>query len=139
MNKFKSLLFGFATIAAILIPFNGFAQNTDEPIISFRTNLYDMYGETNEFSIVIGGTTAEGYIDVDCGYGKIEYELEQAVFDEDTQGITGTFISGKVSKDGIVKIYGDAQNISYINADGCYIEWIDMDKCVNLSLQTSKN
>ena len=134
MNKFKSLLLGFATIAAILIPFNGFAQNTDEPIISFRTNLYDMYGETNEFSIVIGGTTAEGYIDVDCGYGKIEYELEQAVFDEDTQGITGTFISGKVSKDGIVKIYGDAQNISYINADGCYIEWIDMDKCVNLSV-----
>ena len=64
MNKFKSLLLGFATIAAILIPFNGFAQNTDEPIISFRTNLYDMYGETNEFSLVIGGTTAEGYIDV---------------------------------------------------------------------------
>lgn len=100
------------------------AQTSDEPIITFHTNIYDSYGEANQFSLVIGTVDPGQYIDIDCGYGKIEYETQQAVPDSLSQ-ITGTFISCQVSKEGIVKIYGDPNQIDYFNASGCYISWIE--------------
>ncbi len=100
------------------------AQTSDEPIITFHTNIYDSYGETNQFSLVIGTVDPGQYIDIDCGYGKIEYETQQAIPDSLSQ-ITGTFISCQVSKEGIVKIYGDPNQIDYFNASGCYISWIE--------------
>ncbi len=121
-------MFGFSAMAAA-------QTSSDEPAITFKTNIYDTYGELNEFSLVIGVTTAEGeYIDVDCGFGKVEYEAAQAAFDPDTQEIGGTFISCKVSKEGIVKIYGDASKIDYLNASGCYIEWIEFPNLVNMDI-----
>lgn len=126
---------------ALILPMLGFSgmamaqTSSDEPIITFKTNIYDTYGELNEFSLVIGSTSAEGeYIDVDCGFGKVEYEAAQAAYDPDTQEIGGTFISCKVSKDGIVKIYGDASKIDYLNASGCYIEWIEFPNLVNMDI-----
>lgn len=100
------------------------AQTQDEPIITFHTNIYDTYGETNQFSLVIGTVDGGQYIDIDCGYGKIEYETQQAIPDSLSQ-ITGTYISCQVSKEGIVKIYGDPNQIDYFNASGCYISWIE--------------
>ncbi len=110
------------------------AQNSDEPIITFKTNIYNTYGATNYFSLVIGSNAEDSYIDVDCGFGKVEYEVEPAVYNEETGGITGTFIGCTVSADGIVKIYGDASQIDYINASGCYIEWIDFPDLTNLDI-----
>lgn len=101
-----------------------FAQTTDEPAITFKTNIYDSYGESNQFSLVIGTVDAGQYIDIDCGYGKIEYETSQAVADSLSQ-ISGTLINCQVSEEGIVKIYGDATQIDYFNASGCYISWIE--------------
>ena len=101
------------------------AQSNDEPIITFKTNIYETSGEANQFSLVIGTVDAGQFIDIDCGFGKIEYETEQAIYNEDTQSIGGTFVSCQVSKEGIVKIYGDAAQMDYLNASGCYIEWIE--------------
>lgn len=108
------------------------AQTADEPAITFKTNIYEQSGELNTFSLVLGGTEPEQYIDIDCGFGKVEYVLEQAVYVDSTSSITGTFIQCQVSKDGIVKIYGDPEKIDYINASGCYIEWIDLSKLTKL-------
>ncbi len=118
-------ILGFVNVAA--------AQNTDEPAITFKTNIYDNYGETNQFSLVIGTVNNGQYIDVDCGFGKIEYETTIALTDSLNQ-IGGTFIDCQVSKEGIVKIYGDPTQIDYFNASGCYITDIEFNGCTNLSI-----
>ena len=51
------------------------AQESEEPIITFRTDIYNQSGPTSTYNIVIGATEAGHYIDVDCGFGKVEYEL----------------------------------------------------------------
>ncbi len=111
-----------------------FAQTTDEkPVIIFRTSIYDTYGEQNAFSFVIG-TTENTYIDVDCGFGSVECQVEPAVFDSETQSIKGTTVTCKVSKEGIVKVYGDASLIDYFDASGCYIREIEFGSLTNLDI-----
>lgn len=116
-------IFGFSNVAM--------AQTTDEPIITFKTNIYDTYGESNQFSLVIGSVDSAQYVDVDCGFGKIEYEVQPAYLDSLNQ-MGGTLISCQVSSDGIVKIYGDPAQIDYFNASGCYISSIEFNGCDNL-------
>lgn len=110
------------------------AQSTEEtPIITFKTNIYEQYGAENAFHIVLG-TTKTDYFDVDCGFGSAEYEVSSAYFDNESQAMVGTTIACRVSPEGIVRIYGDPVKIDYIDAEGCYIDWIDMDKCLNLEI-----
>lgn len=112
---------------------NAWAAAEETPIITFKTNIYDQYGETNQFGVVLG-VTETGYYDIDTGFGSEEYEVGPAVFNQETQAIEGTYVACRVNSEGIVKIYGDASKIDYINATGCYIDWIDMDACTNLSI-----
>ncbi len=109
------------------------AQTAEEPIITFRTNIYDTYGAANSFHIVLGATEKD-YFDVDCGFGTVEVEVDVAKFDTSTSAITATSVPLVVSEEGIVKIYGDASKIDYLDCEGCYIDWIDMDKCTNLEI-----
>lgn len=109
------------------------AQTAEEPIITFRTNIYDTYGAGNSFHIVLGATEKD-YYDVDCGFGPVEVEVDVATFDTSTSSVSATWIPLVVNEDGIVKIYGDASKIDYIDCEGCYIDWIDMDKCTNLEI-----
>ena len=106
------------------------AQSSDEPIITFKTNIYDSYGAVNQFSLVLGAITeGEEYYDIDFGFGKNEYEVSVAADSEN-----GTFVSGTVSEAGIVKIYGDASKLDYFNASGCYIEWIEFKGCTAMDV-----
>ncbi len=106
-----------------------------EPIITFKTNIYDTYGSSNSFSFVIGCSSTDiEYFQVDAGFGAYEVEVEPAIYDEDAEEVTGTNITCNVSEEGIVKIYGDASIIEYFNADGCYIENIDLTKLTNLDI-----
>ena len=129
----NSLVLGVAIICSAIATSAGVAAQSasDEPIITFKTNIYQQSGELNSFSLVIGGTE-EDYIDIDCGSGKVEYVLEPAVYVDSTSSITGTFIQCQVTKEGVVKIYGDASKIDYFNASGCYISEIDLSKLTNL-------
>lgn len=104
-----------------------------EPIIEFHTNIYDTYGETNAFHITMGATE-NTYVDVDCGYGMVEAEIEQAFFDSETSAIRGTAITCSVSPEGMVRIYGDASKIEYLDMSGCYISNISFPSLPNLAI-----
>ncbi|MBQ7942116.1 MAG: hypothetical protein IJ328_06910 [Muribaculaceae bacterium] len=134
MNKILNRLV-LAVLLVMSMPTAVVAQtSSDEPIITFKTNIYESVGDTNQFSLVLGTVDAGQYIDVDCGFGKIEYETVQSAYNEDTQEIGGTFIECQVSKEGIVKIYGDAAQMDYLNASGCYIEWIEFAEGVKFDI-----
>ncbi|MDO4934385.1 MAG: hypothetical protein Q4E71_07250, partial [Prevotella sp.] len=123
MKRLTNHVMRLAVCACLLIcQAAAWAQSADSetPIITFKTSIYETYGETNAFHFVIGAKQ-DTYIDVDCGYGTMEYEVSQAVFNSETGSIDGTTISCKVSPEGVVKIYGDASLIDYYDAEGCYI------------------
>lgn len=97
----------------------------EKPAITLHTSIYDGYGDTNAFTLVVGGTEA-GYIDVDCGFGLVEYELQEATFDQTSQSITGTVINCHVSEEGIVRIYcDDPARLDYFDGLGCFIRSIE--------------
>ncbi len=113
---------------------NAAAQAAEEtPIVTFRTNIYNEYGETNSFHIVLGATEPT-YFDIDYGFGTEEILVDVAYFDQEAQGMHGTPVKCRVSEEGIVRIYGDASKLDYFDAEGCYIEWIDLDQCTNLEI-----
>lgn len=114
---FRNTLAGLA-LAAAVIP--TFAQAADAPIIEFKTTLFQNVGAENAFHFTIGAKE-DTYIDVDCGYGPVEVEVGQTVFDGDAQAIVGTTVTGSVSEAGVVKIYGDASLIDYLDLEGVYI------------------
>ncbi|MBE6318520.1 MAG: hypothetical protein E7081_06060 [Bacteroidales bacterium] len=132
----KKFIYSLKLIIAIVLitsfNFSTAKASETEPIITFKTNIYQTNGELNQFSLVIGGTEDGGYIDIDCGYGKVEYILEKSTVDS-TQSISGTFVDCKVSSEGIVKIYGDASKIDYFNASGCYISEINLTQLSELA------
>lgn len=110
------------------------AQTPDDtPIITFKTNIYDQYGAENAFHFVLGASETD-YFDIDCGFGTAEYEVSPAYFDSESQSMTGTAIACRVSPEGIVKVYGDPAKIDYLDAEGCYIDWIEMDGCTNIEI-----
>lgn len=96
-----------------------------DPDITLRTGIYDSAGPGNTCTISVGGTPGT-YVTVDCGFGEVEYEIKQATFDSTTQTLNGTPISCQVSKEGLIKIYQDEDcELDYINAEGCYLEWME--------------
>jgi hypothetical protein len=110
------------------ITFAGSAEETRTPIVSFKTSIYETYGSTNSFSLVIGGSSFETqYLDIDMGSGPIEVAIDPAVKNDDgSVSETNTTISCSVDAKGEVKIYGDPSIIEYFNADGCYITDLDI-------------
>lgn len=137
MKVTTSLLLSAAMLAAVPAA----AQNADEtPIITFKTNIYDQYGASNAFHIVIGSDIETDYLDIDAGYGTFETEIKPWTIDVEAGTIAGgTAIPLNVSPEGIVKIYGDPKLINYLNAEGCYIDWIDIDACTGLTVLELQN
>lgn len=133
MSHLSRFLSAALVAAAALAPSASSAQEAEEqPIITFRTNIYNQYGATNSFHFVLGSTSPE-YYDVDCGFGSFETEVQPYSVGTDGQ-ITATPIQCRVSADGIVKVYGDPTKLEYIDTEGCYIDWIDMERCTNLAV-----
>lgn len=134
----QRILNGFSRAVALLglllcLPFAGFAQTAEEePIMVLKSNVITSAGSST-FTILLGGTE-EGYIDVDCGYGPVEYELKVATLDSSTGALTGTLITCNVSPEATVKIYGDASKIDVLNASGCYLSEIEISKLINLDI-----
>ena len=128
MNSLRKFLIGLFSLAC----FTAAAQE-ETPIIDIKTNSYAQNGESNVVTVLISGIKA-GYIDVDCGFGLQEYELLARGFDESAGELTGTYVTCNVSKDGYIKIYGDATNIDMLNISGCYATDIEMSALVNLEV-----
>lgn len=112
-----------ALMAMCILP-AGYMQAAD-PDITLRTSNYDTAGPNNACTIVVGGT-AGAYLEVDCGFGPVEYQIKEATFDPTTQTIKGTPLTCQVSQEGLIKIYFDeGTEIDYFNAEGCGLEWAD--------------
>ena len=112
-----------------------FARATadEEPIITMTTSIYELAGANNQISLVIGAVE-DMYLYVDCGFGKVEYELKATPEDS----TMGTLIYCTVGKNATIKIYGEkpesAEAITYINAEGCYLTSEDLTKLPNLDI-----
>lgn len=135
MNRFRNGIAALSAMAAFMAFAPGAsAQEVGDPIITFHTRIYDEYGAQNAFHIELGATTQD-YFDIDCGAGLEEIDVEQTKWGSSADGgIGGTAVSCIAGPEGIVKIYGDASKIDYISVEGCYIDWIDMEKCTNLAV-----
>ncbi len=133
MNTIKKILLAALCVAGFGGAQAVAAEPEEVPIITFRTNIYDTYGDTNSFHIELGASE-KTYFDIDYGFGTEEVEVGVAYFDTDAQAMVGTMVQCRVSQEGIVRIYGDASKIDYLAAEGCYIDWIDMDACSNLEI-----
>jgi hypothetical protein len=111
------------------------AQTEEKPAITFHTTIYDTNGAENDFSLLIGATEAGvgQYIDVDCGFGTQEVLLSQGNYDKDSDSSSGSFVSCRVSSEGIVKIYCENPAwIDWLNFSGCYIDKIDLGDLTEL-------
>jgi Leucine-rich repeat (LRR) protein len=131
-------LFSSATFVA-----NAATAATDDevPAIEFHTTIYDTYGDQNDFSLVLGSTAAAKgeVIYYDCGFGEQEAVLDVSDYDTDNEESSGTYMSCRVSSEGIVKIYIDDPTwIDWVDFHGCYIDEITFNgttavKYLNLS------
>lgn len=130
--KFLSVL--MTLIAAL----PAWAKDNETPIFTFHTSLYENAGAANAFHFYIG-TKETTYIDVDFGFGKTEVEVEPAVFDSSTSGINATVVTGSVGQDGIVKVYGDASLVDYLDLEGVYITSLDITQLTNLEVLNLKH
>lgn len=129
--KLTSIISRMALAGAMTMGF--LTASAEEPIITFHTNVYDNTGETNAFHFYLGAKEPI-YVDVDCGFGSIETEVGEAVFDSETGGISATVITCTVSEEGMVRIYGDASKIDYIDMEGCYISDISFPQLTEVEI-----
>lgn len=134
----NTILAAAASLMMLPPAFAAAAQADQTPIITFRTNLYAQSGESNAFHFYIGASE-DIYVDVDFGFGPMEAEVSQAVFDPEASGIQGSMISGSVSSEGIVKVYGDASKIDYLDLEGLYITELDIAALTNLQILVVKH
>ncbi|MDE7427449.1 MAG: hypothetical protein K2M79_06585 [Muribaculaceae bacterium] len=114
------------------------AKESEEPIITFHTTLYENAGAANAFHFYIG-TKTDTYVDVDFGFGKTEVEVSQAVFDPSSSGIQATTVTGSVGEEGTVRIYGDASLVDYLDLEGVYITDLDISALTNLEILNLKH
>ncbi len=109
------------------------AAESETPILTFKTTLYENHGAENAFHFYIGATE-KTYIDVDFGFGPVEVEVDQATFDPETSAIKATTITGSVGTEGTVKVYGDPSLIDYLDLEGVYATEISMPQLTNLEI-----
>lgn len=121
----------YLLLAVIIGAFS--VAKAEDPIITFKTTLYENAGASNAFHFYIGAKS-NTYIDVDFGFGPVEVEVEQATFDGSTSSINATTVSGSVNPEGTVKIYGDASLIDYLDLEGVYITDLDISALTNLEI-----
>ncbi|MGM9713267.1 MAG: hypothetical protein ACI3Y5_03995 [Prevotella sp.] len=117
------------------VPLATFAQD-EEPIITFKTSIYETVGANNSITVLFGSIKETTYIDVDCGWGLEEHELVPAGLDTSSGEAvwTGTSITLNVSSAGEVKVYGDPTQFYIADFEGCYITQIDISKLTELNV-----
>lgn len=125
MNRI-ALLTGVLAMAAA-------ASAADTPAITIRTDIFQNYGSSNHFTLLLG-SSEKTYVDVDCGFGEVEYEIAPALWDAENFAISGTPVDCTVSEEGEIRIYGDAGKINYIYAEGADITHVEMSACVNMEI-----
>lgn len=124
--------------AFLCLPQTALAQTDEEPMMVIKTRVYEASDGAGSITLMLGATE-DGYIDVDCGYGPIESEISQAYFDSETNTLKGTNITCNVSKEGVIKIYGDPSKIDVFVANECYLTEVQLEKLTNLEILDVSN
>jgi len=133
MNLKKNICTLLAAAALLTAPAALQAQEESELLVTLQTTLYADDGEDNTFSISLGSTMNEVYFDIDCGFGKEEIAVDVAALDS-AQEIVSTLFEGKVSKEGIIRIYGDPAQLDYLNASGTSVTNVTFHKDLNMQV-----
>lgn len=117
------------------------AQNNDEtPMLTIWTNRYQQYGDENVFQMSMTALQSLGHtnVEVDFGYGRQPFVISSdANLGEDAENevVTGgSLISGSVSLDGVVRVYGDPTSIDYLDCHGSNVTAIDISRLTNLAI-----
>lgn len=122
----------FAGLLCFPMPVEAQTQE-EEPALVIKTRVYEAGGAAGAITLTLGATE-DGYIDVDAGLGPMEYEITRATLDSETGSFVGTDITCNVTKEGTVKIYGDASKIDLLSARECYLTDVQIDKLTNLEI-----
>ena len=135
MNYKQTLLASLLLALMAVVGLPAFAQNKNQqPIITFHTTVYEENkGESPIVTFSLGSTQGNEYVEIDCGNGPEELAVGVAKLKQGAEVPTGTDYSGTVTRDGIVKIYGDPSKIDFFNATGCKIDQITFHKDLKLS------
>lgn len=105
------------------------ADNT--PIITFTTSLYELAGDQNTFSFRLG-SSKETTVEVDFGNGKQKVTVKPTSIADGA--VKATSVSGSVTADATVRVYGDASLIDYLDLEGCYATTADFTTLTNLDV-----
>ena len=126
-------------VAAIALPLMATAQDS-ELLVTIKTDVYNLTGEANHITMNIG-TQEKTWLDVDFGIGTEEHEIEPAAYNPETQSVDATAVGGTVTKDGVVKIYGDPSTVfEYFDITGIYATEIEFTHPENVYIfEVSKN
>lgn len=74
-NPIKTLIAATLLTAAASLPLSA---QTQEPMMTFHTQRYDMVGAENVFSIALGAIE-DTYVDIDFGFGPVEYKIVRLI------------------------------------------------------------
>ncbi len=131
MNRFICTLRLLLMTAILLGALGAKAQEKSEPIITIHSSAFAEIGDSNKFSLFLGSIKESTYT-VEQWSGTTQVVVKPGSFNSSTGEFEGTWIPCSVDPEGIIKIYGDPENINILSAEGAYITSIDMEQCVNL-------
>lgn len=127
----KQLLRIAAVIMAIFLALPAAAEEK-EPIITLYSDAYNAVGPSNQFTVLFGTYETDTY-EIDYGYGREEFVISPATADS-SSGLTGSMMSISVSSAGLIRLYGNAENISVIDVEGAHLTKADIKACKNLEV-----
>ncbi len=129
--KLKSSILLLLTAAASQLPFNAIAAESEKPIVTLLTNVYQE-SPSGSYTITLGTDSETEYYDIDFGNG-----LEEAVVEPWTVvdgAVKGSNFSFTPNEAGYIKIYGNASQLSLLMVDGAFITEADLSQCTGLSV-----
>lgn len=124
MRRFYAL-----TISAIMGATLAMGQSTTPIITLQRPSTAEPTGMT--FYL---GATEETTVTVDFGTETEEFIILPADIDTSTGGFNSTAIPGVVSTQGVIKVYGDASKINFIDCEGCGLTSADITALTNMEV-----
>lgn len=145
-NYLKTLLIALmmilSSVATAQVLPNPFLPTSKQLMMTIKTHRYDLYGSNNNvtMSMMASAAAKKTNIEVDFGDGKgrIPYVInsEGTLAEDSLEEVIsgGTFVSGSVGPEGIIRIYGTPTDIDYFDIHGTQVYDIDLSAMTNLSI-----
>ena len=122
-----------AAVGVAMLSGVGSASASETPMLTIRTSIYDTMGPGNAFSLYLGSVESQT-VTIESGGQSQEVAVGPAVYDPESQSIKATVLTGTVGADGMIKVYGDASLIDYLDCEGLYARTADFSAMTNLEI-----